>query len=222
VPKLENYTYPYIKLSRAIDIARRICEAPYNGEISVTGLAQELGMAETGGGFLYVVAALRDYGLMEGTGNLRATEIARKIVAGTSDEMSKSRAESFLKIELFRKLEDKIGITVPETTQFSVVLRDLTQADPLKVKKVAKTIRNLYLDGVPYLKSAKEQEMEDNQLENQESTDNIDKNQAKPTEGIEQLTLGASIKVWLPKGDKEAAKKAIQLIKLYSGITEED
>jgi hypothetical protein len=222
VPKLENYTYPYIKLSRAIGIARRACGAPYNGEISVSGLAQELSMSETGGGFLYLVAALRDYGLMEGTGNLRATEIAKKIVAGTSEEMSINRAESFLKVELFRKLKEKIGIEVPETAQFSVILRDLTQADPLKVKKVAKTIRNLYLDGVPYIKSAIEEEKEEKKLTSQESGDKIDANKAKPAEGIEQLTLGANIKVWLPKGDKESAKKAIQLIKLYSGITEED
>jgi len=45
--------------------------------------------------------------------------------------------------------------------------------------------------------------------------------EAKPSEGIEQLTLGSSIKVWLPKGDREAAKKAIRLIELYSGIDKE-
>jgi len=45
--------------------------------------------------------------------------------------------------------------------------------------------------------------------------------EAKPSEGIEQLTLGSNIKVWLPKGDKEAAKKAIRLIRLYSGIDKE-
>ena len=42
MPKLENITYPYIKHSRGIEITRRICEAPYKGEISVSGLAQEL------------------------------------------------------------------------------------------------------------------------------------------------------------------------------------
>ena len=52
--------------------------------------------------------------------------------------------------------------------------------------------------------------------------DNINTNLPKQPEGLECLTLGSSIKVWLPKGDKEAAKKAIQLIKLYSGIDEKN
>ena len=153
MPKLGEFTYPYIKLSRAIEVVRRICEAPYRGEISVSGLAQELKMSEKGGGFLYLVAALRDYGLVEGKGTLKATEIAKKIVAGTPEEMSKARIESFLKVELFRKLKDKIGIDVPDVERFSVILRDLTGADPLKVKNVAGRIRNLYLDAVPYIKS---------------------------------------------------------------------
>jgi len=222
MPKLGNVSYPYIKLSRAIEIARRICEAPYKGEISVSGLAQELKMSEKGGGFLYLVASLRDYGLVEGTGTLRATEIAKKIVAGTPEEMGRNRAESFLKVEIFRNLKDKIGAEVPETERFSVILRDLTKADTLKVKNVAETIRNLYSDGVPYIKSLEEARKGDVTTTADKDTGKVDTETAKSLEGLEQLTLGANIKVWLPKGDKEAAKKAIQLIKLYSGIEEGD
>ena len=86
---------------------------------------------------------------------------------------------------------------------------------------MAETIRNLYLDGVPYLKSQEEAKKEDNEMPTDKDTGNINMDIAKPIEGIEQLTLGANIRVWLPKGDKEAAKKAIQLIKLYSGIEAE-
>ena len=136
--------------------------------------------------------------------------------------MSTNRAESFLKIELFRKLKDKIGAEVPDTQQFSVILRDITKADPLKVKNVAETIRNLYLDGAPYLKSTTEQETEVKKMSTQEDAEKVDMEKAKPSEGIEQLTLGANIKIWLPKGDQDAAKKAIKLIKLYSGIDEEN
>jgi len=221
MPKLGNFVYPYIRLSRAVEIARRICDAPYKGDISVSGLAQELKMSEKGGGFLYLVASLRDYGLVEGTGTLRATELAKKIAAGTADEMSKSRAESFLKIELFRDFREKIGTEVPEIERFSVILRDLTKADPLKVKNVAETIRNLYLDGVPYIKSLEEVKREETEMQTEKGREKFDTETAKTQEGLEQLTLGASIKIWLPKGDKEAAKKAIQLIKLYSGVEEE-
>jgi hypothetical protein len=119
-------------------------------------------------------------------------------------------------------LKERFGTKVPETEQFSVILRDLTKADTLKVKKVAETIRNLYLDGVPYIKSSEEGEKEDSDMTNESGTGQFDSSKAKPPEGLEQLTLGANIKIWLPKDDQEAAKKAIRLIKLYSGINDKD
>jgi hypothetical protein len=214
-------SYPYIKLSRAIEIARRICESPYKGEISVSGLAQELKMSEKGGGFLYLVASLRDYGLVEGTGTLRATEIARKIVAGTPEEMSKSRAESFLKVELFKSLKEKIGTEVPETEQFSVILRDLTKADPLKVKNVAETIRNLYLDGVPYIKALEEARKEEIKMTKETATAQVDMPIAKPPT-LEELKFGENVRIWLPKENiKEEWKKAKKMVDIYLGIEEE-
>lgn len=220
LPKLGNLVYPYIKLSRAIEIARRICESPYKGEISVSGLAQELKMSEKGGGFLYLVASLRDYGLVEGTGTLRATEIAKKIVAGTPEEMSRSRAESFLKVEMFKSLKDKIGTEVPETEQFSVILRDLTKADPLKVKNVAETIRNLYLDGVPYIKSLQEAEKEEISMVKETAKVEVDTSTAK-LPSLEELKFGENVRIWLPKENiKEEWKKAKKMVDIYLGIEE--
>ncbi|MEM3700186.1 MAG: hypothetical protein QXL57_04905 [Candidatus Bathyarchaeia archaeon] len=220
MPKLGNMVYPYIKLSRAIEIARRICESPYKGEISVSGLAQELKMSEKGGGFLYLVASLRDYGLVEGTGTLRATEIAKKIVAGTPEEMSKSRVESFLKVELFKSLKEKIGTEVPEIEQFSVILRDLTKADPLKVKNVAETIRNLYLDGVPYIKALEEAKKEEIKMTKETATAQVDISTAKPPM-LEELKFGENVRIWLPKENiKEEWKKAKKMVDIYLGIEE--
>jgi len=218
MPKLSNTSYPYIKLGRAIEIVRRICEAPYKGEISVSGLAQELKMSDKGGGFLYLVASLRDYGLVDGTGTLRATEMAKKIVAGTPEEMSRSRAESFLKVELFRNLKEKIGTEVPATEQFSVVLRDLTRADPLKVKNVAETIRNIYLDGVPYLKSLEETKKGEFGMPSEPSKGQVDTSAATlPT--LEELKFGDNVRIWLPKENiKEAWTKAKKMIDIYLGV----
>jgi len=218
LPKLNNTSYPYIKLSRAIEIARRICEAPYKGEISVSGLAQELKMSDKGGGFLYLVASLRDYGLVDGTGTLRATEMAKKIIAGTPEEMSRSRAESFLKVELFRNLKEKIGTEVPAIEQFSVVLRDLTKADPLKVKTVAETIRNLYLDGVPCIKSLEEGKKGESGMPNEPPKGQLDTSMATPPM-LEELKFGENVRIWLPKENiKEAWTKAKKMIDIYLGV----
>lgn len=177
-------------------------------------------MSEKGGGFLYLVASLRDYGLVEGTGTLRATDMAKKIVAGTPEEMSINRAESFLKVELFRSLKEKIGTEIPETEQFSVILRDLTKIDPLKVKNVAETIRNLYLDGVPYIKSLEEAKKGEAEMAKESAVGRIDTSAARPPT-LEELKFGDNVRIWLPKENiKEAWEKAKKMIDIYLGVDE--
>lgn len=164
-------------------------------------------MAEKGGGFLYIVASLRDYGLVSGTGTIMATEDAKIITAGTAEEASKARARAFLNVGLFKKLKEKIGTNVPTTEQFSVLLGEITSEDRLKVKEKAETIRNLYLDGVPYLKSIEE-----------ERKKVTDEEKVPPPAGVEVFTFGSNISIQLPKDNiKQAWKKAKTALDVFLG-----
>ena len=183
--KLGDWSYPYIKASKAFDISNRICGSPYNGEISVSGLAQELHLKEGTGGFGNLVKSLKDYGLVAGRGTLKATELAKKIAVGTTEEASKSKEESFLKIGLFKEINKRIGILVPEKERFSTLLGEITKADRLQVKNKASTVRNLYLDGCRYLK----QEKEKSQMVEEESRTKIDMEQAISEGVLGRFTL---------------------------------
>ena len=65
--KLGPYSYPDIRFGDAVEIAGRVL-SKFKGTVSVKGLAWELGMAEGSGTLFAKVAALRDFGLIEGRG----------------------------------------------------------------------------------------------------------------------------------------------------------
>lgn len=170
----------------------------------------------SGGTWFSKLADMRLYGVLEPRG-FKLTSLAEKMTYGTEEEKQEAIKKAILNISLWKELFGRFGKEIPESN-FWVQVQKITGIDPLEARNVADSLRKAYLDDISHIKPEKEvskmpQDQDEGKIE-------IDK--AKLPEGIEQLTLGANIKVWLPKDDKESAKKAIQLIKLYSGIEEED
>lgn len=149
--KIGSYSYPLLKFDRALEITKTICDAPYKGQISQSGLAQELKMKETGGGFINLVGSLRDYNLVQGKGTLQATETAKRIMAGTPEESSSAKAEAFLSVPLFKQVFQRIGINIPTEEQFSVLLGEITQEDKLKLPERSKNVLKFYMEGTRYI-----------------------------------------------------------------------
>lgn len=169
------------------------------------------------GGFLAKLADMRSYGLITSRG-VKVTDLGKKLTYGQTDnEKNEAFKEALLNIPLWKELYSKFGKTIP-TSNFWAKLTEITGLEAPDAQKVEEIVRNAYLDDIQYVKEEKKPETGGKGMG---EPDNIDKNQSKLPEGLEQLTLGSNIKVWLPKGDVEAAKKAIQLIRLYSGIEEE-
>lgn len=150
---------------------------------------------------------------------VKVTDLGKLLTYGESEEQkNKAYKEALLGIPLWKELYSKFGKTLP-VSNFWAQLGKIAGLEAPDAQNVEEIVRKAYLDDIQYVKDEKTSEGGGDEMEDK---DNIDKSSAKPPEGVEQLTLGATIKVWLPKGDQEAAKKAIQLIKLYSGIEEED
>ena len=151
--KIGEYRFPNITLSNALSIAELIIRE-FKGSISTSGLADRLGMAEKGGGFLHKMAALRDYGLIEGRGEVRTTGLAERIVLPDSPaEKAKAALDAFLRVELFTELDLRLGDEVPDTERLAILLGEITR-DRIQSRKKAQTIRRIYADYVPYLKTA--------------------------------------------------------------------
>ena len=126
--KLGPYSYPDIRFGDAVEIAGRIL-SKFKGTVSVKGLAWELGMAENSGTLFAKVAALRDFGLVDGRGELRVTPLAQRVLhPSTPSEARQARAEAFRRVELLRRLYERFQGEVPDDAGLLIGLEEVTKA----------------------------------------------------------------------------------------------
>ena len=154
--RIGSFDFPDMKFSRALEICKRICEAPYRGEISRAGLASDLEMKESGGAFSVVVASLKDFRLVEGRDALKVTDLGKRIFAGSSEDSEKAKSQSFLSVPLFQTLSQKLGHNLPDEAKFRVILGEISKEDPLKVKTISKSLMNSYSEGSQYVESLRD------------------------------------------------------------------
>ena len=126
--KIGTYSYPDIRFSDAVEIAGRIL-AKFRGTVSVKGLAWELGMAENSGTLFAKIAALRDFGLVEGRGELRVSDLCRRILHPTSPEEGRqARIQAFQRVDLLRTLYERFEGEAPDDSSLLVGMEEITKA----------------------------------------------------------------------------------------------
>ncbi len=152
--KLGTYSYPDIRFGDAVEIAARIL-AKFKGGVGVKGLAWELGMAENSGTLFAKVAALRDFGLVEGRGELRVTDLCRKILhPANPDEGRWARVQSFQRIDLLRALYDKFNGEAPDDSTLLIALEEITKAPREEIIRRFTLIQKHLVDAARIMKSA--------------------------------------------------------------------
>ncbi|MCL0044058.1 hypothetical protein M1N24_00810 [Dehalococcoidia bacterium] len=126
--KLGTYSYPDIRFSDAVEIAGRIL-SKFKGVVGVKGLAWELGMAENSGTLFAKIATLRDFGLVEGRGELRVSDLCKKILhPADPQEGRQSRIQSFQRVDLLRTLYERFEGEAPDDSSLLVCLEEITKA----------------------------------------------------------------------------------------------
>jgi hypothetical protein len=139
--KLGPYSYPDIRFGDAVEIAGRI-QSKFKGTVNVKGLAWELGMAEGSGTLFAKVAALRDFGLVEGRGELHVSPLAQRVLHPASGaESRKARAEAFHRVELLRRLYHRFEGEVPDDASLLIGLEELTNAPRGEIVRRASLIQ---------------------------------------------------------------------------------
>ena len=133
--KLGTYSYPDIRFSDAVEIAGRIMNK-FRGSVTVKGLAWELGMAENSGTLFAKVAALRDFGLVEGRGELRVSALAQRILhPSSSEEGRRARAEAFHRVDLLQSLYERLDGEIPDDKTLLIALEEITRAPREEIVK---------------------------------------------------------------------------------------
>ena len=146
--KLGAYSYPDIRFGDAVEIAGRIA-SKFRGVVSVKGLAWELKMAEGSGTLFAKVAALRDFGLVEGRGELRLSALAQRVLhPSTNEEGREARAEAFQRVELLRQLYQRFDGDIPDDMGLLVGLEEITRTPRDEIVRRAPLIQKHLTDAV--------------------------------------------------------------------------
>jgi len=149
--RLGNYTYPELGLEKTLERVRQAYNALRDG-ISTENLAQSLGVVAKGGHFINIVAAMRMFGLVSGTGTLRTTELAERLVhpiLGAEDER-RAREEAWLNIDLIQRLHERFRGRIPaRMEEFYAILRETTGAERAELEDKGGKVRALYEEALP-------------------------------------------------------------------------
>lgn len=140
--KLGGYSYPEITLDEAISIAS-IVAVRLKGRVSRKGLAKVLNQSELSGWLSHKLAALKDFGLVQGRGEGTLTPLAERLAFPTNeDEAKRARSEAYGNVALFRALEGRFHRDVPDSGALTVALEQLTETPRYRVVKKVGLIRN--------------------------------------------------------------------------------
>src|SRR5437773_2006700 len=150
--------YPDIPLETAITYLAKASRVLSEG-IDRDGFAQALDLKSGSGGFARVLSSLRRYGLIEGHGTFKTTDLATQIVHGfTQQDKDKARAQAWLKIDIIREIYQRYKTSVPDKGgEFLAFLSKLTGADPQEVRSKSDFLHGLIVDSMKDLKTLQDQ-----------------------------------------------------------------
>ncbi|MEM0134687.1 MAG: hypothetical protein QXU18_05585 [Thermoplasmatales archaeon] len=148
--QIGNYTIPDSpnRLPTLIEKIRKVFDVYDKQEIKDylrnNELATTLGYKSwNNGSYQRTVKALKEYGLIEGKGDLKVSNRAETILYGTEMEKQKSLLDAFKSIPLWLKLYEKFGKELP-SDNFWIQLRNITGSSPKDAQDKTNYIREAY------------------------------------------------------------------------------
>src|SRR3989344_686047 len=130
--------FPVIKFNNALKVAQVIRSC--GGYASPKTL--ETGLGAKGGNLARQIASAKRWGLVDGHGELKITELAKRIMFPTSsDDVEKAKKEAFNQIEFFKQIYDRFNGTFPEDRLFKNILireHSLTEKEATRVVNIIK------------------------------------------------------------------------------------
>jgi len=198
--RVGNYTIPDVRLFPAlVEAAKKMYEAYPNEDINdMKALAVLLDhKSPRSGTFLAKMTFLRSYGLIEGRGVVRVSEIGKKITFGADEEKSEAIKKAILNIPLWNDLYAKFGANLP-TDSFWAQLSKIAVIEAPEAQRVSEQVRKAYLEDIRYLPRTEGKKME--------PKDNI----SPIPSDTESFAIPGGAKAILPK---EGMEKAWQKLK---------
>ena len=156
--RVGNYTIPNVRLYPSlVEAVKTIYDTYPTEEISdMDALAKLLGhKSAKSGTFLGKMTFLRAYGLIEGRGTVKVSELGKKITYGNDEEKAKAATKAVLKIPLWNELYSRYSVNLP-TDNFWAHLGKIAVLEAPDAQRVADNVRKAYLADTRYIKIEKE------------------------------------------------------------------
>ena len=148
--KIGPYEYPDVGVLTALEVVETIVKEKTE---KIETLAAKLGHANANsGGFRAKLAACQRYGFLLGKStSLNVSSLAKRLVHPKDEnERSQLLGQAILNVELFRRIHDKVGISIP-SGEFWVTLADIVEAERDEIMADSPKIESIYRDSLPIL-----------------------------------------------------------------------
>lgn len=148
--QLGSYEIPEVRLKpNGLADIKLIYDAIKSSDIQANDLAKIMGYAaSTSGGFYNRVKSLVLFGLLEGRGKFRVTELGKGLAYPPPDEMQRNvlLKKSVFNVELWATIFQRHGKDLTENFWYS--LKEITNEEPTDIHKVESRIKNWYLEDI--------------------------------------------------------------------------
>lgn len=222
MPKAGRYEVPTRTLDDCVSYLRKGWETSKNLVSSRETFCESIGQ-KPGGNFSLLVGSMSMFQLVDASqGQIRYTELAKKILFGKGDEVARAMGEAVRQIDLFVELFDKYGPGFTDD-QVRIFLRERSGADISEINDLSRTVSKLLKSHLQYLTPTKPKEQEEGG-----ESEEMDQGFTSDTESSLPKKLlsfpGNGIKLFIPPGDEEQVKtewlRSRKTIDLYLGIEE--
>lgn len=155
MPKAGRYDYPSRDLDDCIESLRKAFEKTQSHVVKRDIFAEAIEMSSKGGAFNLLVGSMAIYDLIEtGSGDIRYTDLAQKILHGEPEEIAEARNTAVRKVQLFADIFDKYGPAVTQD-QLRLFLRETAVVDISEASNLAIAVGKLFKSCVQYLRPLK-------------------------------------------------------------------
>ncbi len=142
--------YPTLRINKAIELIEKFEKELKGYSANRDAFAKLLGYSSSNNGaFINTVSDLRKYGLLDKRGDIRITELGRKIVYAKAERREEYILEAITNVSLFRTLSENIGNDI-EGINFEAQLINAGFSQVEALKKERK-IKNIYKTLTPYI-----------------------------------------------------------------------
>jgi len=155
MPKAGRYEYPTRTLDDCVDELRKAWESSKSYVQPRDSFASAIKSSAKSGAFNTLIGSMAMFRLVEtGGGEIRWTDLAKQIVHGKGDEVTKAKEQATRNVTLFGDIFDKFGPNFTDDN-LRLFLKDNATADIAEANSLAPVVGKLLKKHTQYLTTSK-------------------------------------------------------------------